>query len=387
MRVLVSAFTCHPGLTSGLGSGEDLLGWNLVKQIAQHHEVWTLTHAMNRLGIEQSMRIEPIPNAHFQYIDMPRWLRPMLKYQGTHQIYAYLWQINAYFKARRLHSQNSFDIFHHVTYANDWMASYIGALLPVPYIRGPGGGAHRTPRSLKREYSIFGRIWENIRGWGQWVLRRDPFFQIGHGKAKALLVCNSEARAIIPDKWSQKTQVFPVSGISSEDLEYKSMPRQNLGEFRILSAGSLIRIKGFSLTIRAFKTFADGHPDAKLTIIGSGPEERTLQSLVQDLGLEDLVSLVPSVPRNQLLREMADCDVFLFPSLRDGGGTVVIEAMALGKPVVCLDTGGPGMHITEECGIKILPGTPSQTEKDLANALKQLYLDENLRKSLGKAGF
>lgn len=217
------------------------------------------------------------------------------------------------------------------------------------------------------------------------MLRRDPFFQIGHGKAKALLVCNSEARAIIPDKWSQKTQVFPVSGISSEDLEYKSMPRQNLGEFRILSAGSLIRIKGFSLTIRAFKTFSDGHPDAKLTIIGSGPEERTLQSLVQDLGLEDLVSLVPSVPRNQLLREIADCDVFLFPSLRDGGGTVVIEAMALGKPVVCLDTGGPGMHVSDECGIKIVPGTPSQTEKDLAKALDQLYVDENLRKSLGKA--
>ena len=103
------------------------------------------------------------------------------------------------------------------------------------------------------------------------------------------------------------------------------------------------------------------------------------------MGLEDLVSLVPSVPRNQLLREIADCDVFLFPSLRDGGGTVVIEAMALGKPVVCLDTGGPGMHVSDECGIKIVPGTPSQTEKDLAKALDQLYVDENLRKSLGKA--
>ena len=64
---------------------------------------------------------------------------------------------------------------------------------------------------------------------------------------------------------------------------------------------------------------------------------------------------------------------------------VVIEAMALGKPVVCLDTGGPGMHINEECGIKILPSTPKQTEKDLAKALEQLYVDENLRKLLGEA--
>jgi glycosyltransferase involved in cell wall biosynthesis len=385
MRVLVSAFTCHPDLASGLGSGEDLLGWNLVKQIARHHEVWALTYAMNRPGIEQATQLDPVPNAHFHYVDMPRWLRPLLKYQGTHQVYAYLWQINAYFAARRLHGQHRFDIFHHITYANDWMASYIGALLPVPYVRGPGGGAHRTPRSLKPEYSIFGRIWENIRGWGQWVLRRDPFFQMGHRKARALLVCNAEARAIIPDKWSQKTQIFPVSGISSEDLNHKSSPKQSLGQFRILSAGSLIRIKGFALTIRSFKVFANKHSDAKLTIIGSGPEEATLRSLIQQLGLEELVNIVPSVPREQLLSKMADCDVFLFPSLRDGGGTVVIEAMALGRPVVCLDTGGPGMHITEECGIKISPGTPNQTERDLAEALERLYVNDGLRKSLGEA--
>jgi glycosyltransferase involved in cell wall biosynthesis len=82
---------------------------------------------------------------------------------------------------------------------------------------------------------------------------------------------------------------------------------------------------------------------------------------------------------------MASSDVILFPSLRDGGGTVVIEAMSVGKPVVCLDIGGPGMHITEECGIKVTPGTPPDTVHKLADALERLYLDEGLRYRLGKA--
>ena len=89
------------------------------------------------------------------------------------------------------------------------------------------------------------------------------------------------------------------------------------------------------------------------------------------------------MPRVQLLSQIAACDVFLFPSLRDGGGAVVIEAMCLGKPVVCLDTGGPGMHITERCGIKITPRSPQQAVRDLAEALERLYLDQALRIRVG----
>src|SRR5579884_2376590 len=78
--------------------------------------------------------------------------------QCAFQVYAYLWQIKAYFVARRLHRERPFDVFHHVTYANDWMASYIGALLPVPYIRGPGGGAQRTPGAFLKEYKFRDRL-------------------------------------------------------------------------------------------------------------------------------------------------------------------------------------------------------------------------------------
>ncbi len=155
--------------------------------------------------------------------------------------------------------------------------------------------------------------------------------------------------------------------------------------FDILSAGSLIRVKGFGLAIKAFKLFSDKYPNSKLTIAGEGPEESRLRALITDLGLHKKVVLEGAMPRNVLLSKMASSDILLFPSLRDGGGTVVIEAMSAGKPVICLDIGGPGLHITEECGIKLDPKSPAETVQDLSKALERLFLNEDLRVQLGKA--
>lgn len=385
-RVLASVFTCCPPGKPGFTGGEDVLGWNLLQQIAKHNEVWALTNSEDRLSIEETLRERDVPNIHFHYVGLPSWLRPLLDIQAGHQVYYYLWQIKAYFFARRLHKTVGFDLFHHVTYANDWMASYIGALLPVPYVRGPGGGAHRTPSILQREYKLSGRIWEKVRSLGQWIFRHDPFFIRGQSRARAIMLCNHDSEAKLPRKWAHKSHLFPVSGISSEDLDSTASAESNDGTFTILSAGSLIRVKGFAMGIRAFKQFSEKYPDARLNIIGNGPEGPKLNALVHQCGLENKVTLLPGIPRKQLMSQMAGCDVLLFPSMRDGGGTVVIEAMSVGKPVICLDIGGPGMHITEECGIKVAPGSPEETVAKLAAGLERLYLDENLRVRLGKAG-
>ena len=91
------------------------------------------------------------------------------------------------------------------------------------------------------------------------------------------------------------------------------------------------------------------------------------------------------MPRSALLERLRRCDLFLFPSLRDGGGAVVLEAMAAGKSVVCLDLSGPGVHVTEACGIKVEACTPAQVVADLAAALRRLHDDAALRETMGRA--
>jgi glycosyltransferase involved in cell wall biosynthesis len=386
LRVLASAFACAPGGASEqFGGGELILGWNVVNQLARFHDVWVLTHSFHRAAIEKALSIQRSAVPHFVYLSLPSWLEDVKSFQGGIQFYAYLWQLRAYFEARRLHGQIRFDVFHHVTYANDWMASFIGALLPVPYIRGPGGGANRTPAQFLGEYRFRDRLWERFRTLGQRVLRHDPLFILGQTRARAILVCNREALETVLPRWRRKAQLFPVNGVTSSDLCASDRTEKLSKSFEVLSTGKLLHWKGFGLAIRSFGMFAARHPDAHLTIVGDGPELRRLKALVSDLEIESRVRFEKWLPRDEVLSRMRTCDVFLYGSLRDGGGAVVVEAMAAGKPVICVDLGGPGMHVTEDCGIKVSPLSAEQVVCDLAAALERLHSDKGLRLRMGEA--
>jgi glycosyltransferase involved in cell wall biosynthesis len=385
LKVLVCAFACLGESGVKIRGGEAVLGWNIVKQLARFHEIFVLTHSQNRFTIEATLKKEPLLNARFYYLGLPSFLKFLQSFQGGIQLYAYFWQIKAYFFARKLHQKIHFDVFHHVTYANDWMASFIGAFLPIPYIRGPGGGAHKVPKNFLSEFSLIERISQALRNFGQWVFRHDPFFVLSQKKAKAILVCNLESLKAMPEDWQKKTYFFPVNGISSKDLRLLTQTRNQSEEFLILSAGKLLKIKGFDLAIRAFKIFVDKVSDAKFIIIGEGPQFSHLKNLIRKLNFQNKVQIKKWMPREEFLTQLAQCDVLLFPSLRDGGGQVVVEAMAAQKPVICLDIAGPGFHIDNKWGIKIFPSYPKKAIREIAKALELLYFDRKLREVLGKA--
>jgi glycosyltransferase involved in cell wall biosynthesis len=391
LRLLIGAFACVADPSTKFFGGGDLLAWNLIKRLGQRHRLWVLTASQNQDAIEAARERDPLPDVQFFYVDLPGWLHFLMGRQGGIQFYAYLWQWRAYVVARRLHEQVRFDAFHHLTYENDWMASIIGALLPAPYLRGPAGGAHRVPKAFRRQFPARSYLWEYVRMALQWVFRHDPFFVLGQERAIVLLMANREALNALPVRWQNKAQLLSVNGVSLDSLPYNPASAAKSGRFRLLTAGRLVPLKGFDLAVRAFGAFVDrlkreGHGNgAELRMVGDGPERSRLQKLIKELGLEDQVRLVNWLARQDLLREMADCDVFLFPSLRDGGGLVVVEAMAAGKPVVCLDLAGPGLHVTEACGVKVTAHSPEQAIRDLAGALQRLYVDPARRRQMGQA--
>jgi glycosyltransferase involved in cell wall biosynthesis len=195
-------------------------------------------------------------------------------------------------------------------------------------------------------------------------------------------------------------QLFPVNGISADDLRViagesdrepqspktaQASQSSSRRPFEVLYAGKLLGLKGVALGIRGFAKFAQQHHDVTFSLVGDGPERPRLEALIQDLGVGDCVHLKKWTPRSELLRVMRDSDVFLFPSLRDGGGAVVVEAMAAGKPIVCMDLAGPGLHVTENCGIKVTPLDPEQTAQGIADALERLYQDRELVTKMGIA--
>ena len=93
-----------------------------------------------------------------------------------------------------------------------------------------------------------------------------------------------------------------------------------------------------------------------------------------------------NLPREKTLEKLAQSHVLVHPSLHDSGGWVCLESMAAGRPVLCLDLGGPAVQVTAETGVKVSAHTPEQTVQELSAAMKQLAQEPELRERMGTAG-
>jgi glycosyltransferase involved in cell wall biosynthesis len=90
-----------------------------------------------------------------------------------------------------------------------------------------------------------------------------------------------------------------------------------------------------------------------------------------------------TLDRPAVFEALAHCDVLLHPSFHDSGGYVCAEAMAAGRPMICLDLGGPAMLITSESGVRVPVRTPEQIVADLTTAAATLATNRALLHRLG----
>ena len=384
-RVLASAYACHPEPSTAHFPGEAILGWHLAKKIAGFADLHLITWAFNREGVEGTLTDGNGRVAEVRYVDLPRRLHETLRdrHLGT-RIYYYLWQRAAARTAVELHRREAFDLFHQITFSNDWMPSYIAPALPIPFVWGPIGGGQKVPGELMGTMSRRDRRQERSRAFLQSVWRATPARRRTARKASAILVCNKETRGVLA-RWSDKIVDFPVNGIRPQDISPRPPDLQGRGGFRLLYVGRFDPIKGLPLALEALRILLAIAPAATLELVGEGPERPRLEALAERLGIAGHVVWTPWSPRSEIFEKMRRSDVFLFPSLRDGGGAVVVEAMANGLPVVCLDLAGPGLHVRDGYGVKIPSGPPDVVAAALAGAIGRFWCDPGLRARMGAA--
>jgi glycosyltransferase involved in cell wall biosynthesis len=185
----------------------------------------------------------------------------------------------------------------------------------------------------------------------------------------------------------KKAQVMLAIAMSDEDIVKLPADRSKpSGAFRILYAGRLLYWKGMEYGLHAFARFAAEHPDSELTIVGNGPELVRWQKLASRLSIASRVNWIGAMAHEDFLQFLPQFDALLFPSLHDSGAMVVMEALAAGLPVICLDVGGPGELVTELCGFKVPPGRPEDVVEGLCQSLRKLARDPDLRDAMGQRG-
>lgn len=141
--------------------------------------------------------------------------------------------------------------------------------------------------------------------------------------------------------------------------------------------------KRVDLLIQAFAKGFKGNKAVQLHIGGDGAERQVLERLVKDLGVNDQVRFLGMLSREQVVREVAAADAFVLSSQHETFGVVLIEALALGKPVIATRCGGPEDIVTGRDGLLVAVDDVNA----LADAMQKLYANragyhaESLRQS------
>ena len=181
-----------------------------------------------------------------------------------------------------------------------------------------------------------------------------------------------------------RVHVVP-NGISVEDFAApgRDEARKSLGLGTgpiLLCVGRLARDKGFATAIEALARLES---DARLLVLGSGPERALLEQTARRTGVSDRVDFLGSKPRAEVVHHLAASDVFVFPTERDEAAPLVpLEAMAAGLPVVASDIGG-GAELIESGKNGLL--VPPASVDSLARAIDSLLADDALRRRMGEA--
>jgi glycosyltransferase involved in cell wall biosynthesis len=160
-------------------------------------------------------------------------------------------------------------------------------------------------------------------------------------------------------------------GIPSAMLAETARRSRQAGALKVLWVGRLVPRKALLLALEAVAR-VDRRIDIHCTIVGDGPQRRYLRDWVRQLHLGDRVEWLGQVNWEVAMRLYALHDVFLFTSLRDTGGTQLIEAMANGLPIITLDHQGARVAVPAEAGVKIPVTTARRTVRKLAHALERL---------------
>jgi len=378
MKILLSAFECKPNTGSEFG-----LGWSWASGLAaMGHEIWVMTLSDNQEKIETELQRNPIPNLHFVYCEMPSWLpwaykianlmRSKLLAHMMSQIAKSWWQWSAYRLAKSLIKEINFDLVHQVTNSNARRPSFMG-LLGIPFIMGPLSGGVKTPWALRKGYPLNCWLFDLLRDLANFWVRFDPLMNLSFASASTIYCHSPQTQEIIPKLYQQKSEVLfalPAPTInSSPQINDRKSTEKDL--FRVLFVGRFLYWKGIHLALKAFAELHRKIPESQFTLVGSGSETAWVEKVAKQLDIDESLVWIPWIEYEKLSLAYLEHDIFLFPSLHEMGGSVILESFCYGLPVVCLDLGGPGVMVDDTCGRVI--NTDGLNEEDVISALSHSF--------------
>lgn len=378
-NILVSAYGCEP-----LKGSEPGIGWNWILQMAKYNYLHVITRANNQQAIEAHLPDGLEHRIAFHYYDTPNCIKRLKNKAKGLYFYYFCWQIGIVPLVRRILKEKRMDYTMHLTFGSMWMPTFL-PLFSTPFIWGPVGGGDCEPKSFLKVLPIKQRVIQSFRYIMNALSFLHPSIIIPAYRAKAILVRTPNSAKVIPSCFRKKTKIILETAMETEIFNYQHKESTDIRPIRLITTGRLLPNKNILTAVKSLSYIPKTYP-ISLTIVGSGFQKKEIEATAYKIERKNQVCIIEEMPRQEVLKLVEQSDIFLFPSLREGGSWSLMEAMAIGLPVVCLDWAGMSITTDDDCAIRLPVTNPEQMPKDMAAAIIKLIENPELRRQMGEAG-
>ncbi len=388
IRALLIAEAANPEWAS-----VPLVGWSHSRAIMELVDAHLVTQIRN---YEAICRASLIPGTDFTAIDSERVARAVWRIRelvrggierGWTTVTAFNTLSYYYFEHlvwKRFGQQieaGAFDIVHRITPLSPTTPSLIAARCRragVPFVLGPLNGGVPWPKG-------FGRTRRKEREWLSYVrgvYKLLPGYTSTRQSASAIIVGSRDTRDQMPAKYDHKCVYFPENAIDPGRFAL-TRTRQGSRPIHLIFVGRLVPYKGADMLLEAAAPIIRAGA-ATLTILGDGPQMPSLRSIAKREGIGTDVTFTGWVEHKNVQQHLVEADVFVFPSIREFGGAVALEAMAMGLVPVVVDYGGPSELVTEATGFAVPIGSRDELIRGFKQVLTALVENPQVIRPMGE---
>ncbi len=339
-----------------------LVGWQVVEALRDVADIHLVTQVRNREAILRqgwhegvdftSIDSEAVAAGLYRLAEAVRggankgWTTLMAVTAPSHYYFEHLaWRR---FKDRL--KRGAFDIVHRVTPLSPTIPSPIAhkcKRIGVPFVIGPLNGGVPWPKGYDDRRHAEREWLSHVRA----IYKLLPYARQTRANAAAIIAASRWTWEEMPRAVQGRCFYVPENGIDPRKFRWR---RAHTAQrpLKLVFVGRLVPFKAADIVIDAAAPML-ARGDATLEIIGDGPERAHLETLVRAHHVEGAVTMAGWLEHKLVPERIAQADVLAFPSLREFGGGVVLEAMAAGVVPVVVKYGGPGELVTPDTGIAI----------------------------------
>jgi glycosyltransferase involved in cell wall biosynthesis len=382
LRVLILAELCHPNWAS-----VPLLTYSLVNELSQRDDLdlTVVSQVRSRVALQADSIADRVKLHFIDTEFIARFFGHLSKVirRSNQSSYttgtAFSWPAYMSFE-KQVHRRfggdlraHSFDLIHRISPLTPTLGSPLAKLSNVPMLLGPFNGGLPWPTDYP-ELRVQEHEWlAPVRGMYRWL----PYHRSTYRHAAGVIAGSLHTATEIPEWFRGRRYYLPENGLDPERIALATdwVPPEPGKRFRFVTIGRLVPYKGMDLIIQAMARSPALRRDAELHVIGQGPLLASMEAQTAELGLESNVTFVGWVDHKKLQGHLQQCHAFVFPSLREFGGGVVVEAMARGLPPIVVNYGGPGELVTDKCGVRLPMAPREQLVSSLSEAMESLLYD------------